>query len=418
MATYKAVILQGNLDTKNDGTTNIKIRITHLRNVNYISTDLFVIPQQMDRKQGVVKSGPNKDFINMSITNWLQRLRKADIELGDQRNYMTVTELKKSLLNGKSSSQQIDFFEFIKEYNSTVNVWNTANNFNALASSLKSFVGNYLPVSEINFAFLKNYENYLRSRGVKNGITNYMVNFRSLFNKVRNHYNDEDSGILLIPNYPFRKYKIPRPKVKSNEHVLTIEELQTLINYKHTNPGEEFAKDMFLLMFYLIGIEAKDLFYLNLPKKGRVFYDRYKTGRLYSLKLEPEAKKIIGKYRGDKYLLNVSNRFVLNTSFFRTINNYLHGDPSHNIVGIMQQLGINKQVTSKWAKHTWATIARNECRINKDDVALCLGHEDSDNRVTDIYVKYDYSIIDESNRKVIDFVNSHCTSLDVPLNNK
>ena len=372
----------------------------------------------MDRKQGVVKSGPNKDFINMSITNWLQRLRKADIELGDQRNYMTVTELKKSLLNGKSSSQQIDFFEFIKEYNSTVNVWNTANNFNALASSLKSFVGNYLPVSEINFAFLKNYENYLRSRGVKNGITNYMVNFRSLFNKVRNHYNDEDSGILLIPNYPFRKYKIPRPKVKSNEHVLTIEELQTLINYKHTNPGEEFAKDMFLLMFYLIGIEAKDLFYLNLPKKGRVFYDRYKTGRLYSLKLEPEAKKIIGKYRGDKYLLNVSNRFVLNTSFFRTINNYLHGDPSHNIVGIMQQLGINKQVTSKWAKHTWATIARNECRINKDDVALCLGHEDSDNRVTDIYVKYDYSIIDESNRKVIDFVNSHCTSLDVPLNNK
>ena len=71
MATYKAVILQRKLDTKKDGTTNIKIRITHLRKICYISTDLFVYPEQMNTSVGVVKSGPNKDFINMSITNWL-----------------------------------------------------------------------------------------------------------------------------------------------------------------------------------------------------------------------------------------------------------------------------------------------------------------------------------------------------------
>jgi integrase len=62
------------------------------------------------------------------------------------------------------------------------------------------------------------------------------------------------------------------------------------------------------------------------------------------------------------------------------------------------------KVSTNWARHTWATIARNDCRINKDDVALCMGHEDIDNRVTDIYIRYDYSIIDESNRKVLDLV--------------
>jgi len=96
----------------------------------------------------------------------------------------------------------------------------------------------------------------------------------------------------------------------------------------------------------------------------------------------------------------------------------LHGEKHHNITGIFPSLGIRKKVTTKWARHTWATIARNECRINKDDVALCLGHEDSDNKVTDMYIKYDYSIIDESNRKVIDFINLNCSSVNMPLDNE
>jgi hypothetical protein len=68
---------------------------------------------------------------------------------------------------------------------------------------------------------------------------------------------------------------------------------------------------------------------------------------------------------------------------------------------------IPKHPTTKWARHTWATIARNECKISKDDVALCLGHEDEDNNVTDMYIKYDYSIIDVCNRKVIDMILEH-----------
>jgi len=182
--------------------------------------------------------------------------------------------------------------------------------------------------------------------------------------------------------------------------------------------GEEFAKDMFLLMFYLIGIESIDLYNLKPQQNGRVSYDRYKTGRLYSIKVEDEAKEIIKKYPSKTHLINVSERFKQSKSFLHFINNYLHGEDYHKIAGINKKIGIDKSITSKWAKHTWATIARNECRINKDDVALCLGHEDTDNQVTDMYVKYDYSIIDDSNRKVIDFINSHGTSLDMPLDNK
>jgi hypothetical protein len=33
---------------------------------------------------------------------------------------------------------------------------------------------------------------------------------------------------------------------------------------------------------------------------------------------------------------------------------------------------------------------------------LCLGHKDMDNRVTDIYIRYDHTIQDAANRKVLD----------------
>ena len=59
-------------------------------------------------------------------------------------------------------------------------------------------------------------------------------------------------------------------------------------------------------------------------------------------------------------------------------------------------------VTFYWARHTFATVARNDCRVSKDDVALALNHVDEGNRVTDIYIAKDWRIVDEVQEKVLD----------------
>lgn len=422
MASFKAVILKSTNDLKNDGTTNIKIRITHNRKLSYISTDLFILPSEMDNKSGSVKTGPNKDFINLRLGDYIQKYRKSVIELGDRASLMSVSQIKDNLLNGISKTYQIDFIKFINDFINTYSTSSltsgTKENYYSLMLSLKNFSGEVLPVSEINYQYLIRYEAFLRSRGVKNGIVNYMIVFRSLFNKCRDHFNDDDAGQILIPHYPFKKYVIPKRQVKSKDHILSLAELQKLIAYVPETNSEKFAIDMFLLMFYLIGIEGKDLFYLKKPFHGRVSYNRFKTGREHSIKLEPEAIEIINRYPGEKLLLNVSERFKLHKTFVRAINNHLSGEEYHKIKGVFPRLKIPKHPTTKWARHSWATIARNECKISKDDVALCLGHEDEDNNVTDMYINYDYSIIDESNRKVIDFINLNCSSVDVTLDNK
>jgi hypothetical protein len=54
MSTFKAVILKGKIHEKNDGTSNIKIRLTHKRKAEYISTDLFLEPGAFNTKAGAL----------------------------------------------------------------------------------------------------------------------------------------------------------------------------------------------------------------------------------------------------------------------------------------------------------------------------------------------------------------------------
>ena len=59
------------------------------------------------------------------------------------------------------------------------------------------------------------------------------------------------------------------------------------------------------------------------------------------------------------------------------------------------------QITTYWARHTWATIAAS-LEIPKETIAAALGH--GGNTVTDIYIDFDQKKVDEANRKVLDYV--------------
>jgi integrase len=56
------------------------------------------------------------------------------------------------------------------------------------------------------------------------------------------------------------------------------------------------------------------------------------------------------------------------------------------------------------ARHSWATIAVNDARVDKYTVHMGLNHADPQMKVTDIYIKKDFSLVDEANKKVLDLV--------------
>ena len=430
MATFKAVILKGDIHVKSDGTTNLKIRITHNKKSEYISTDIFVVPDKTKRGYSL---GSNADYITDRITDYISKYQKAYLKLGDTSRSLSVKELKQAIMN--DDNKEIDFLKFADHYIAELEANGQQGSLRAVrgfVSKLKRFTTS-LTFSQIDSRFLENFERFMLKDGVGNSISTYMSRFRVIFNKGREHYNDEDRGIIKIKNYPFKKYKIEQPESRSKDNCLSVEQLRMFIQSKPINDTKrithraEIAKDVFMLMIYLIGPNSKDLFFAENPVKGRWKYDRFKTGRPYGIKLETEAMEIIEHYAGKNGLLNFQERFEDYLYFQKYINNGLrdicismHEEFIKNRTDIQKrkkvELDFPQKITTNWARHTWATIARNRypegCNIDKDDVALCLGHEDEDNVVTDMYIKYDYSIIDTSNRKVIDFIKPKNTIIE------
>ena len=62
---------------KEDGTWNVKVRVSHKRDVAYISTPFFVVKGELNRKYEIVD-----DIIQTEVTNYVNDMRKALIELG------------------------------------------------------------------------------------------------------------------------------------------------------------------------------------------------------------------------------------------------------------------------------------------------------------------------------------------------
>ncbi|MDD2286425.1 MAG: IS4 family transposase [Paludibacter sp.] len=69
---------------------------------------------------------------------------------------------------------------------------------------------------------------------------------------------------------------------------------------------------------------------------------------------------------------------------------------------------IDAPISTYYARHSWATIARNKCKISKSDIDECLNHVNKGDEMVDVYVEKDWSMIDESNRKVLDHVFISC----------
>ena len=214
-------------------------------------------------------------------------------------------------------------------------------------------------------------------------------------------FNDAiDAGITTA--YPFRAVKIKPLPVKKK--ALSVGELRTLFAYP-CEPWQEEYRDMFKLMFLLRGVNAVDLFSATPTQvvKGRFEYRRSKVGTLFSVKVEPEAKAIMEKYKGSDYLLSPCDRFKNYEDYLHRMNDGLKaiGRPLGKRGKVLGE-GLFPTLSSNWARHSWATVGIG-LDIHKETISLGMGHSFGV-PVTDIYIKYDMKKVDDANRRIIDYV--------------
>ena len=246
---------------------------------------------------------------------------------------------------------------------------------------------------DVDIAWLRRFESFLaKTSRSANGRAILLRNIRAVFN-----YAIDDERTTL---YPFRRFKIRTEQTR--KRALTVEELREIIQL---DLPEDLAlhRDVFLLSFCLIGINMVDLSQLTEVKRGRVEYKRAKTGRLYSIKVEPETERLLKRLKGRKLLVGVFEGYKNYKDYIGHCNDALKklGRVHIGKQGRRTFEPICDELTTYWARHTWATLA-SRLDIPKDTIRRALGH--ADNSVTDIYIDFDDSKIDEANRKVLDYV--------------
>lgn len=139
-------------------------------------------------------------------------------------------------------------------------------------------------------------------------------------------------------------------------------------------------------------VTVPNLDVLDYVKENTMEYKRAKTGKLYSIKIEPEAMEIIFRLQDGENIIGKMTK----AQSYKTVAIYA----DKYIKVIAQKIGIPK-ISSYWARHTWATIA-SSIDIPKDTISAALGH--GGNTVTDVYIRFDRRKVDEANRKVINYV--------------
>lgn len=389
----------------------LKLAITKHGSTTYIGMDVKVLPSQWDPKSERVKESKNKLQINNYIHN-----RKSEVEnllmrltADGELTGFTCTQIKNKILGilSPKPDKTNNFISRFERYISQRNKDSTKDIYSITLKRILEFDSHArtLTFEDIGKDWLTDFDKFLlKYNPSKNSRNIHFRNIRAVFNDaIDNEITD---------SYPFRKFKIhPEPTAKRS---LSLEQLRELWNYP-VEPWQQRYLDIFKLTFYLIGINTMDLCNLReIDPDGRIVYKRAKTGKLYNIKVEPEALDIIDKYRGKDYLLRFSEDFNIYHTFVGKLDKGLKSigkvslieNPAWKPGTKKQRYHISREsvfpsLSIYWARHTWATIA-SELDVPKDTIAAALGH--GGNTVTDIYIRFDNKKIDAANRKVIDYV--------------
>ncbi len=386
-----------------DGTAPLKLIIRHAGKAAMLNLCVRISPTNWDESTGQVVGRPDRARMNQYL-NWVRAQAESLImkmtivgELGKYDAPAIRDLVAAEVLGLEKPTKQADDKLFLTRFYRFTEMKSegTKRVYVHTISKMKEYDKDLetRAFEDITLDWLKSFEVFLRKSSPSQNARNiHLRNIRAVFNDAI------DSGITEV--YPFRRMHIkPTPTRKRS---LSIDELREFWFFE---PEETAVKyhDMFKLMFMLIGINLKDLHGLTKIRNGRIEYQRAKTHRLYSIKVEPEAQAIIDKYRGKDHLLIFGDTYKDTYNLLKRINKAIStiGPTEIGKQGRKTYHPLQPELSTYWARHTWATVA-SSLDIPRDTIAHALGH--GNNTVTDIYIDFDRRKVDEANRRVLDWV--------------
>jgi integrase len=290
-------------------------------------------------------------------------------------NLQTLTEA----LQGK---EQEDFFVFafstkMQEIKSR-NKMGTYRRYETALHKFQVFTTGKLPIQQINYSLLKQYENHLiiHHNNSRDTVSANLSVIRTIINEAIRYD-------LYKGRNPFDLFKLKY--TDNTKEKLTLDEIHRFIHAPiPAIPSLLLARDFFYACFLAEGTRAGDMIGMKKEylQQGCLVFAQQKTGAKMMIPVVPELMEIFNRYHSTEglYIFPFLNKEAV-------VNEIIIGNKLAYINKFIKEVckyaGILKKVSSHVARHTYTDIALQVSGGNIYQVQQSLGH--SSVKTTEIY---------------------------------
>lgn len=375
-------------------------QIIHCRKPRQLLTDYHIMADEWDADNAsvrIIRSGDRssvllsiRERIRWDIEHLSKIIRKLDAEGIEYSSDDIILEFNRYSKNYSLSNFSENIIDRLKQ-NKKVRT------SEAYISTLRSFMnfrkGEDIMLDCLTSDIMEAYEAWLHNRNVApNTISFYTRILRAIYNRA------VENGIIENRN-PFRR--VFTRVDKTIKRALPISILRKIKNLDLAQkPGLEYARDMFLMSFYLRGMSFIDMAFLKKTdlKNGYIIYRRHKTGQQLIIEWTKEMQLLLDKYPANvtRYLLPIicnpdkNERCLYRNAAYRI---------NYRLKIIAKKVGITVPLTLYVARHSWASAAKAK-GVPLAVISEGMGHDSE--ATTQIYLaSLDTSIVDKANSMII-----------------
>lgn len=294
MATIKLAVLK---HTKSkDGSYKIRISIGHRSETHYIVTP-YSVNALSEFDNGIVVRVPNAHEINIKLRNLLNDYEERLERINSPEDY-TCKELRDLLKSMRTHSSKITFKQVSEQYQKELIEDGRGSYAGMLQNSLRlffEFTGGDVFLSEISTITISEFERWLKRKGVSQTYISMTLSMtRTIVNRAIR------MQLVTYSVHPFTYWK--RPADPERELDISVEDVRAIRDAQPRLKKQRIARDIFMLSYYLGGINLIDLLEIDFRGVSVLEYTRHKSRNMklsdkrISFTLQPEAKELICKW--------------------------------------------------------------------------------------------------------------------------
>ena len=380
MTTFSVVILPS--QKKVNGMQPIKIRVAHNNQTRYINTGIEVERNQFSN--GHVVKRADKNLLNTKLNGIYQKYfnRFMEMEFVDD---LSCAELVERITNG-TDAQRLTMTDVVKMYLEEKELsHSTIKHYEYFLRDFNAVAGEDYRVSLITRSIVLKYQQAVSSRCNQTTTRIFFHKFKAIMN-----YSTNILGVKLSTN-PF--VGIDLPQALKRDTALTVNEMRIIRDIK-LKRHISFVRDMFMLSYYLGGMNLKDIENYRFTNDKQLNYIRAKTARKNNgeqvcFTIQPEAMEIIKRY------ITQDGHLYFPNAKYNNINASIY------VRKLAKLAGIKHRVTFYSARKSFAQHAY-DLGVPLSTIEYCMGQKMKEDRPIFAYVKVMKKHADNCIRLVLD----------------